>query len=548
MTRSPMPPSGALNPYTLAISGSLAAAAILMPQPLYAQALRSELVISGGSIYDGSSLQPIVGDVAISGDKIVYVGGTAKNPYKGKRVISAKGMIVAPGFIDPHTHADEFLASKDSRSRLNLPWMMQGVTTIFTGVDGHGQPGGKTDLSGLFKSIEQQGFGLNVAAYAGFGAVRHAIIGDSARAPTEQELAQMRAIVAKGMCEGALGLSTGLFYAPQSFAKTGEVISLAREAAVRGGVYDTHQRDESSYTIGVVNSTKEAIEIGRAAGMPVHFAHLKALGVDVQGMAPELIAIIEAARASGADVTADQYPWEASGSGLDAALLPRWSVDGGRQAMLKRFEDPAQLSKIKTEMQDNLRRRGGAHSLLLTAPRLPWSGKRLDEIASQWKITPVDAALRIIKTSEQGSSVVSFNMAESDIKLLMRQPWVMTSSDGSRGHPRMFATFPQKYAKYVLKEHTISLAEFINSSTARTADTFKLDRRGHLKAGYFADVVVFDPARYRPKADYLHPEELTQGVQTLLVNGALAIDGGKATGVAAGRGLKHVPTAGTCSG
>jgi N-acyl-D-aspartate/D-glutamate deacylase len=357
----------------------------------------------------------------------------------------------------------------------------------------------------------------------------------------------MRSMVAKGMCEGALGFSSGLFYAPQSFAKTEEVIALAREAAKRGGVYDTHQRDESSYTIGVVDSTKEAIQIGRAAGMPVHFAHFKALGVDVHGKAPELIAAVEAARRQGFQVTADQYPWEASGSGLSSSLLPRWSVDGGRPAMLKRFADPADLARIKTEMRENLRRRGGANSLLLTDKGHAWTGKRLGEIAEIWKLDPVDAALRIISERKDADSVVSFNMAEKDIKLLMKRPWVVTSSDGSHGHPRMYATYPQKYAKYVLKERTITLAEFINSSTGRTADIFKLRQRGHLRPGYYADIVVFDPKAYRPKADYLNPELLSEGVRTLLVNGAIAVTDGKATGAAAGRPIRHIPTPSTCS-
>lgn len=506
----------------------------------------SDLVISGGTIYDGSSTTPVVGDVAVSGDKIVYVGPSADNPFKGKRVIDAKGMIVAPGFIDPHTHADEFLTATDATKRLDLPWMMQGVTTIFTGVDGHGQPGGKVDVAGLFNGIEQNKFGQNVVTYVGFGAIRTAVIGRDDRAPTPDELTRMKEMVVRGMCEGAMGLSAGLFYAPQSFSKTDEVIELAKEAASRGGIYDTHQRDESSYTIGVVNSTKEAIEIGRQAKMPVHFAHFKALGVDVHGEAPELIATVEAARKEGLDVTADQYPWEASGSGLSASLLPRWAVDGGREAMLKRFADPVQLTKIKAEMRDNLRRRGGPQSLLLTDKGAPWTGKRLGEIAGEWNVDPVEAAIRIMRDNENAGSVVSFNMDEGDIKLLMQQPWVMTSSDGSDGHPRMYATYPQKYAKYVLKEKTITLADFINSSTGRTADTFKLDKRGHLRDGYYADIVVFDRDAYRPKADYLHPEELTVGVRTLLVNGQVSVDNGKPSGVAAGRGLRHVPTPGTC--
>ena len=537
---------GAMMASALGLAAAMVS--IAAAQPAQAQAARNaDLVIQGGTIYDGSSQTPVIGDVAISGDKIVYVGAAAKNPYKGAKVINARGLVVAPGFIDPHTHADTFLTGTEATTRLNLPWMMQGVTTIFTGVDGHGQPGGKVDIAGLFDGVERNKFGVNVAAYVGFGAVRRAVIGDADRAPTAPELDRMKRLVADGMCQGALGFSTGLFYAPQSFSKTNEVIAVAREAAIRGGIYDSHQRDESSYTIGVVDSTKEGIAIGRAAGMPVHFAHFKALGVDVHGKAPALIATIEKARAEGLQVTADQYPWEASGSGLEASLLPRWAVDGGRAPMLKRLDDPAALEKIKAEMRDNLRRRGGANSLLLTAPNQPWTAKRLDEVAREWKLEPIDAALRIIRESERGTSVVSFNMAEKDIKLLMKQPWVMTSSDGSHGHPRMYATFPRKYAKYVLDEKTISIAEFINSSSGRTADTFKLDRRGHLRNGYFADVVVFDPKSYRPKADYVNPEMLTLGVQALLVNGVVAVEQGNPTGNAAGRGLKHVPPAGSCS-
>lgn len=507
----------------------------------------SDLVISGGTIYNGSSARGYVGDVVVSGDRILYVGTASRNPFRSARVIDARGMVVAPGFIDPHTHSDGFITAADSKTRLNLPWMMQGVTTIFTGVDGFGQPGGKVDISGLFDMIEQRKFGTNVAAYVGFAAVRRTVIGNDARAPGPAELRRMRSMVARGMCEGALGLSAGLFYAPQSFAKTGEVIELAREAAKRGGIYDTHQRDESSYTIGVVNSTREAIEIGRAAGLPVHIAHLKALGVDVQGKAPELASIVNSARARGIRVTADQYPWDASRTNLSAALLPRWSVDGGRQAMLRRFADPALLARIRTEMRDNLRRRGGPESLLLTDKNYPWTAKRLSQVASAWNVDPVDAALRILSGSGAGDSVVSFNMTQSDIGHLMKQPWMVTSSDGSLGHPRMYASFPQKYAKFVLKDRVISLAEFINSSTGRTADIFGLVGRGHLRRGAFADVVVFDPRTYRPKADYVRPDVLSEGVRTLLVNGAVAIDRGKPTGVAAGRPIRHVPTAGTCT-
>ena len=502
-----------------------------------------DIIFKGGTIYDGSSNTPIIGDVAIAGDKIVYIGSKAPELKSAKvRTIDARGMIVAPGFIDPHTHADRFLDSEDPNERLNLPWMKQGVTTIFAGVDG----GGQTDVDSFFHDIEMRAFGSNIAAYIGFGPVRGAVLSDDGRAPNSAELERMKALVARGMCDGALGLSTGLFYAPQSFSKTDEVVAVAREAAVRGGVYDTHQRDESTYSIGVVDSVREAIAIGKWAGMPVHFAHIKALGVDVHGKADELIDIIETARAQGQTVTADQYPWEASGTALEAALLPRWSVDGGRAAMLGRFASTADLERIKDAMVENIRRRGGAQSLLLTARDRAWTGKRLSEIAAEWNITPVDAALQIITRDGEGTSLVSFNMADADIRAFMTRPWVVTSSDGSHGHPRMYATFPQKYDQYVRKNKVIDLATFINSSTGRTADIFKFDRRGHIRTGYFADIVVFDPAAYAPVADYIEPERLVTGVSTLLVNGALVIDDGKPTGMAAGLPLRHVPPAASC--
>ncbi|MXP24730.1 amidohydrolase family protein [Altererythrobacter indicus] len=498
-------------------------------------------VIRGGTIYDGSAPSPIKGDVELHGDTIAYVGPSRAVPA-GARVIDANGMIVAPGFIDPHTHADRFLDSEDGEGRLNLPWLMQGVTTIFTGVDGGGTP----EVGTFLDDVEARTFGTNVATYVGFGPVRRAVLGNDDRAPTQAELAQEKALVAKGMCEGALGLSTGLFYAPQSFSKTNEVIALAREAGLRGGIYDTHQRDEATYTIGIAKSVEEAITIGREGGLPVHFAHIKVLGVDVQGTADAIIAQIETARASGQNVTADQYPWDASGTSLQAALLPGWAQDGGRPALLERLDDPAVRQRIKETMAENMRRRGGPHALLLTNPGHEWTSMRLDEIASRWQVDPLDAAIRIIRDGDRSGKLVSFNMAESDIAAFMRQPWVVTSSDGSEGHPRMYANFPRKYAKYVKADHVIDLATFINSSTGRTADMFGLRDRGHLKPGYKADVVVFDPDAYHPVATYVSPRELTEGVTDLFVNGQAAILHGKLTGVAAGRAIRHIPPEGTC--
>lgn len=503
-----------------------------------------DVIIRGGTIYDGGEGEPVVGDVAIRGDRIIAVGKSGR--YTATRVIDAKGMIVAPGFIDPHTHADSFLRSPDKAVRVNAAWLHQGVSTVMIGVDGNGTP----DVAADSGKLAASGIGTNIVPFVGFGPVRQRVLGQDARAPSAAELDAMKALVAKGMCEGAVGLSTGLFYAPQSFATTDEVVAVAREAAIRGGLYDTHQRDESSYSIGLLGSVEEAIAIGKQVGMPVHFAHLKALGVDVHGQASAVIAMIEAARRAGIDVTADQYPWLASGTSLDAVLLPRWAVDGGGAALLKRLDDPATLMRVRAEMQENLRRRGGASALLLIAQGFAWTGKTLEQVAAEWKLDSRDAALRIIRQSIEaksrgqkggGTAVASFNMAQADVDLLMQQPWMVTSSDGSDGHPRMFASFPEKYVRYVRERKVISLPTFIRQSTGRTADIYKLDRRGYLRPGYFADVVVLDPAGYAPRADYVRPRELSAGVKKLFVNGALAVDDNGTTGVVAGRALLRSP-------
>jgi N-acyl-D-amino-acid deacylase len=476
--------------------------------------------------------------VVIVGDKIVYVGPDGAKRFNAKNIIEAQGKIVAPAFIDVHTHPDTYIRSADAKQRLNAPWLFQGVATVFIGVDGYGTPEVARDRA----QFEKQGVGTNLVPYVGFGAVRKQVLHENGRAPSQNELDQMRKLVAKAMCEGAIGFSTGLFYAPQSFAKTDEVIALAKEAAIRGGIYDTHQRDESSYSIGLMGSVAEVIQIGREAGIPVHFAHIKALGVDVQGQAPQVIAAIDAARRAGQNVSADQYPWDASGSNLESSLLPRWALDGGRAALLKRLENAVQGPKIKAEMAENLRRRGGAASLLMTGANTPWTGKRLSQVAKSWNVEPIEAAIKIIRSGKD-ADVASFNMREDDIALFMHQPWVVTSSDGSDGHPRQYATFPMKFMKYVRQEKVIDLNEFIRSSTGRSADMFKLDQRGYLKEGYFADVVVFDPVRYAPKADYLHPRKLSEGVQELWVNGVATIHEGKLTGSAAGRVLLRKPPA-----
>lgn len=525
----------------MALSVGLAAVAQAADAPTPVAAADFDVLIRGGTIYPGDAA-PFHGDVAISGDRIVYVGPHAKG--RAAKVIDAHGLIVAPGFIDPHTHAGDALASADPAARLVLPFLTQGVTTAFIGVDGGGSAEIAKTLGIGTAADAKPDQGINFASYVGFGAIRSGVVGNADRAPTEAELEQMKRLVGKAMCEGALGLSTGLFYAPQSFAKRDEVVALAGVAASKGGIYDSHIRDEASYSIGLMGAVDETLAIGREAGIPVHFAHIKALGVDVQGLAPAVIARIEAGQAAGLSVTADQYPWSASGTRLSAALMPRWAQDGGRAAMLGRMNDPVAMEKMRPEIVDNLRRRGGAAAILITSGPGRFAGKTLQTIATELKVDPVDAALAVLRQDEVG--IASFNQSEADIAAFMRRPWVVTSSDASEGHPRYYASFARKYATYVQQRKVIDLRTFIAASTIRTARMFGLDGRGELKAGAFADVIAFDPVRFAPRADYARPNLFSAGIKHVIVNGQLAIENEAPTGAAAGRPLPRTAKPGSC--
>ncbi|MBO0727129.1 MAG: prolyl oligopeptidase family serine peptidase, partial [Blastocatellia bacterium] len=487
-----------------------------------------DVLIRGGGVIDGSGTDAVKADVGVAGDRIVFVGDAAKENLQAERVIDATGLIVAPGFIDPHTHADDDLF--DPKRAANLAYLTQGVTTVFIGNDGRS----RASLGKAFDQLRSQGIGSNVASFVGHGSVRQSVMGMSDATPTPEQLEKMKSLVRQGMDDGALGLSTGLYYAPGSYSKTEEVIELAKVAAERGGVYDTHQRDESSYTIGLLASIEEVIRIGREAKIPVHISHIKALGVDVWGQSGKAIEIINRARAEGVDVTAGQYPYVASGTSLSASLLPRWAEAGGRQEMLKRIDDPAIRPKLIAEMEQNLKRRGGANSLLITSGSL--AGKRLDEIAKLRGKSPVETALDIIKIG--GAGVASFNMTESDIENFMKQPWVMTDSDGSGGHPRKYGAYPRKIREYVLNRHIITMPRMIQASSLQVAETFNLKDRGKLAPGYFADLIVFDEKTITDRSTYEKPEVFAEGMKYVIVNGKLAIDGGKYTGAMAGRALR----------
>jgi len=494
----------------------------------------ADVLLRGGTVIDGTGAARRTADVAIKGDSILFVGDARRAGVRARREIDARGLIVAPGFIDPHTHTFADLQSERTERRTNAAYLMQGVTTVITGNDG----AGPINVGATFARWDERGIGTNAALYIGFGTVREKVLGGSSRAPNADELARMKAMVATAMDDGALGLSTGLYYAPQSYAATDEVIALAREAAQRGGVYDSHLRDESSYTIGLLGAVQEILRIGREAGLPVHIAHIKALGIDVWGQSDSVIALVKRAQRAGQEVTADQYPYLASGTGVGASLLPRWAEAGGRDSLMARIRNPEQRDRLVAAMQDNLRRRGGATSLLITGGRdRTLVGKTLDEIAKARNADPILTAIEIIANGDAG--VASFNMNEDDVVRFMREPWVFTGSDGSDGHPRKYGTYPRKLREYVFGKHVLSLEEMVQRSTFGVANALGLGRRGALKPGWKGDVIVMDSATVAEKATYVQPELLATGMRYVLVNGTLAVSDGALTGALPGRGIRR---------
>lgn len=495
-----------------------------------------DVQISGGLVFDGLSTEGRSTDIFIEGDQIVFVGNSAKANIHGRTIIDAAGLIVAPGFIDPHTHTTSDVLFSDTKKRLD-GYLTQGVTTVVSGNDGQGP----TDIGGTLQAVEARGVGPNFALFTGHGSIRGKVLGRENRAPTESELDHMRALTRTALQEGAIGLSSGLYYAPASYASTEEIVELAKIAGEYGAPYDTHIRDESTYSVGLLNAVNEAIEISRQSGAPLHLAHIKALGVDVWGFSDAVIAAVEAAHADGIKVTADQYPWSASGTRISNALIPNWAKADSDEAMFARLRDPNNQVRLFDEITENLRKRGGADAILLVARPNGLPSETLTVEADRRGIDPVRAAIEIVL--EGDSRIASFNMEASDIENFMVQPWVMTSSDGTNGHPRKYASFPRKYQTYVTEKQVISMADFINRSTRLTADTLSLCDRGRLQPGLIADIVVFDPDRFRPVADFSNPTLLSEGVVHLFVNGKAAIRDGELSEALYGQPLRR----GTCN-
>jgi N-acyl-D-amino-acid deacylase len=513
--------------------GVLAACAALAAVRLPAQSSPPfDVLIRNGRVMDGSGNPWLRADIGIHADRIVFVGKASGT--QARRIIDAGDRLVTPGFIDVHSHAAEGLLRSELRQ--GQPLLAQGVTTIVANPDG----GGSVDLAAQRERLERGGVGPNVALLIGHGSVRTAVMGSANRPPTPEELDRMRALVRRGMQQGAFGLSSGLFYTPGSYARTDEVVALATVAAESGGLYTSHIRDEGDYSVGVAAAVAEVIRVAEEAHLIGIVTHMKALGPDNWGRAAMLTAMIDTARSRGVEVFADQYAYDASSTSLRAALLP-----GG--VPVPAVEDAAMRAEVEPMVRENLRRRGGAAAIAIASyrPDVSVEGKTLAQIAEQRGVPPERAALDLL--ARGNASIVSFNMSERDIEHIMRQPFTMTSSDGALGlmtegqpHPRDYGAFARKLSVYVRERQIIGVEAAIRSMTSLPASVFGITDRGCIREGAFADLAIFDPAAVRDRATYTAPHQLAEGMRYVLVNGVVVIDEGRFTAELPGRVLSKL--------
>jgi dihydroorotase/N-acyl-D-amino-acid deacylase len=539
----------------------------LLPILLFAAAANPyDIVIRNGRIIDGTGSPWYAGDVGIRAGRIAAVGHLEGQP--ARRSIDARGMVVAPGFID-------MLGQSETSILVNphLPSKIyQGITTEVTGEGGSIAPLNdavvKLDhvswehygiqptwrrFGEYFARLRKQGMGINLASYVGATQVRRVVVGEGNRAPTAVELERMKALVRDAMREGAVGLSTSLQYAPAPYATTEELIALAAEAAKFGGIYASHIRDEGN---GIIAALDEAFRIGREARIPVEIWHLKAAGKSNWGRMAEIVGHIEAARKSGVDVAADTYAYTAAFNSF-SAVIPPWAHDGGDKKLIERLKDPEQRARIRKEMEtpggdwnNEWQQVSGPEAFIVGAVQnpklLPLQGKTIAEIAKLWNKDPIDTVFDLLIEDEAFTQVAFFLMSEPDVALALQQPWVSvcndsqgTATDGLLGkehpHPRAYGAFPHILRKYVREERKLTLEEAIRKFTALPAGRMRFADRGVLKAGMWADVVVFDPDTIRDVATFENPNQLSEGMQFVLVNGVPVIDGGKMTNALPGR-------------
>ena len=529
-----------------------------------------DILIRNGRIIDGTGSPWYAGDVGIRGGRIAAIGHLEGRP--ARRTIDARGIVVAPGFIDMLGQSElTILVNPHLPSKI-----YQGITTEITGegssvaplndaiiradhvtYEHYGVKPAWRTFREYFALLSKQGMGINLASYVGATQVRRMVLGDEDRAPNAAELERMRALVRQAMQEGAIGVSTSLQYAPAPYAKTEELIALASEAARFGGIYASHIRDEGN---GIIPALDEAFRIGREAQIPVEIWHLKAAGKSNWGRIPEVVAHIEQARNAGLDVGANTYAYTAWFNSL-SAIIPPWAHDGGDRKLIERLKDPAMRSRIRKEMEsaegdwnNEWQEVPGPEAILVCAVQnhklLPLQGKNIAEIAKLWNKDPIDTVFDLLIEDEAFTSVAMSAMSEQDVALALQQPWVSicndsqgTAPDGLLGkehpHPRAYGTFPRILRKYVREEHRLTLEDAIRKFSALPAARMRLADRGVLKVGMWADVVVFDPETIRDRATFEQPNQLSEGMRFVLVNGVPVIDEDKMTNALPGRVVRH---------
>jgi N-acyl-D-amino-acid deacylase len=549
------------------LAGAVFAALCLLPCLSAAAVAPSEhdVLIVGGTIYDGTGGQPYVGDIAIDGDRITYVG--PRQSMHGKRIIDALGKAVSPGFINMLSHVEESLlidgrALSDLSQGVTLEVMGEGdsmgpVTDAMAKRDQAREGDIKYPIDwrtfgGYLDEVQKKGVAPNVASFVGAATVRDYVLGEKDVQPTPDQLARMQTLVRQAMQEGALGVGSALIYAPATYAKTPELIALATEAGDCGGIYITHMRSEGDKLLEAVDET---IAIAKGSGAPAEIYHMKAAGKPNWDKLDPMIRKIEDARASGTRITADMYNYTAGATGLDAAMPP-WVQDGGLEAWIARMKDPAVRARLIKEMRDphagyeNLMLPAGPQGTLLLAFKndklKPYTGKTLAEVAKMRGESPEDTAIDLVIEDGSRVGVAYFLMSEDNVRKETALPWMSFGSDEqgpapegvflkSNAHPRAYGNFAKLLAKYVREEKAVTLPDAIHRLSGLPAANLSLKDRGLLKTGYFADVVVFDPATIQDHATYEKPHQLSTGVDDVLVNGQFAFADGKATGASTGR-------------
>lgn len=496
--------------------------------------LAADFVLKGGTVVDGTGAPGRKADVAIKGSRIVAVGNFQTDA--NAKVIDATGKVVAPGFIDLHSHSDEVILN--AKKRANFNYQTQGVTTVVTGNCG----GGVLDVGKYLASIDEHGAGTNVIQLLPHGALRRSVMGTAERKPTGDELAKMKALVDRAMKQGAWGISTGLIYVPSRYADVDELVELSRVVARHGGLYCSHIRDEGP---DLLLSVDEALLIGREAGLPVHISHLKANGKPNWGLTAQACDKIINARKSGQAVTADQYPYVASSTQLASMVIPHWAIQGNADEFARIAADPDLGMRLRTEIRKELGKHDDGASIRIAryAPRPTRVGRSLVQIAHDEGTDPLEVVLDVQRHG--GAQAISFGMSEKDVRDVMKHDFVATASDGSahapdgtdQPHPRAYGTFPRKI-RYALDEKVITLEHAVRAATGLPAEILHLPDRGLVRAGYVADLVVFDPRTFRDTATFDRPTRYATGVDYLFVNGVATIAGGKALKRLPGRALR----------